>query len=70
MVSGVIVDSMDELTVLNSQDMNVIYDFNNDGKINAEHKTPLSLNGVQSGVRNDTLARLGRQVDPGRLGHA
>ncbi len=58
MVSGVIVDSMDELTVLNSQDMNIIYDFNNDGKINAEHKTPLSLNGVQSGVRNDTLARL------------
>ena len=58
MVSGVIVDSMDELPVLSSQDMNVIYDFNNDGKIVSTNNMPLSLDGVNSGMRNDTLARL------------
>jgi len=57
-VDDVIIDSMDDLPVLNSQDMNVIYDFNNDGKISLDNKTPLSLDGVQSGMRNDMLARL------------
>ena len=52
------IDSMDDLPMLNSQDMNVIYDFNNDGKIVSGHNTPLSGDGVESGMRNDTLARL------------
>ena len=58
LASGVLIDSMDDLPMLNSQDMNVIYDFNNDGKITTGHNTPLSTDGVQSGMRNDTLARL------------
>ena len=57
-VDGVEPSDMDDLPVLTSQDMNVIYDFNNVGKSNSDLKTPLSMDGVGSGMRNDTLARL------------
>ena len=54
----VLAKDMDDLPILTSQDMNVIYDFNNVGKIKLRLKTPLSMDGVGSGMRNDTLARL------------
>ena len=58
LVDGLGVDSMDDLPTLSAQDMNVIYDFNNNNKIISDHNMSLSLDGVQSGMRNDTLARL------------
>ena len=57
-VDGAVLDSLDDLPTLTSQDMNVIYDYNNTGKINVDSKTPLTTDGVQTGMRNDTLARL------------
>ena len=57
-VDGLGVDDMTDLPPLTSQDMQIIYDFNNTGGSNSEHKTPLTTDGVESGMRNDTLARL------------
>ena len=57
-VEGAVLDSLDDLPTLTSQDMNVIYDYNNTGRINTDSKTPLTTDGVQTGMRNDTLARL------------
>jgi hypothetical protein len=48
---GVEPSDMDDLPMLNSQDMNVIYDFNSTGKTSLELKTPLSTDGVGSGMR-------------------
>ena len=70
LVDGLGVDSMDDLPTLSAQDMNVIYDFNNNNKIISDHNMSLSLDGVQSGMRNDTLARLvGKWILEG-WGHA
>ena len=56
-VDGLDVDDMTDLPPLTSQDMQIIYDFNNTGRTTSEHKTPLTTDGVESGMRNDTLAR-------------
>ena len=57
-VDGVLVDDIHDLPSLESKDLNAIYDFNNSLRTDSERKTPLTTDGVESGMRNDTLARL------------
>ena len=57
-VEGAVVDSLDDLPTLNSQDMNIIYDYNSTGKINTESKTPLTSDGVQTGSLSTVFSLL------------
>ena len=57
-VDGILVDDIHDLPSLESKDLNAIYDFNNSARTDSERKTPLTTDGVESGMRNDTLARL------------
>ena len=57
-VDSMSVDDMDELPCLSSQDMKVIYDFNDTGKTATQDNGLLTIDGVDTGMRNDTLARL------------
>ena len=61
--------SMEDLPVLLQDDLQKVHMYNNGGKVETIREK-LTEDPKQEGSRNDTLARLVRQVGERRLGHA
>jgi len=58
-VDGINIDDMDELPCLSSQDMKVIYDFNDTGKTPSQNNSLLTTDGVDTGIALNSTSNLG-----------